>query len=210
MNDQAGGCFQVFSWAPAFFFHSQCRLEDLFLPFFKSARFSFTDPENLFSNNFRWQLSEMWVKCPNVSDNPNTPHQNTKLMKLYLSAICASLMIAPLSFASDCGKCKKDDGCGKEKKEETILLSDCGKCKKDADKEKETKKEGTVLADCGKCKKDADKEKEKAKEGTLASDCGKCKKDGDKEKKEEGTLASDCGKCKKDCDKEKKEEGTLV
>ena len=82
-------------------------------------------------------------------------------MKLLLSAICASFIIAPLSFA-DCenGKCGKD----KEKKEGTIL-ADCGKCKKDGDADKE-KKEGT-LADCGKCKKDGDCDKEK-KEGTIA------------------------------------------
>ena len=67
-------------------------------------------------------------------------------MKLFLSALCASFLIAPLSFAADCGKCKKDGDC---------------------DKDKDKKAEGT-LADCGKCKKkDGDKEPEK-KTGTLA------------------------------------------
>lgn len=80
-------------------------------------------------------------------------------MKLFLSALCASFIIAPLSFAKDCEKGK----CDKEKKEETIL-ADCGKCKKDCDKEKEA--EGTLLA--GKCKKDGDCDKEKEAEGTLA------------------------------------------
>ena len=63
-------------------------------------------------------------------------------MKLLLSAICASFIIAPLSYA-DCGKCKKDGDCGKEKKEGTIL-ADCGKCKKDGDADKEKKKDGTI------------------------------------------------------------------
>ena len=99
-------------------------------------------------------------------------------MKLFLTALCASFMIIPSSFASECEKGK----CGKEKKEEGTVLADCGKCKK---KEGEEKKEGgTVIADCGKCKKDGEKKKE---EGALA---GKCKKDCDKEEaKEEGTLA---------------------
>ena len=136
-----------------------------------------------------------------VTTNPNNYN-----MKLLLSAICASFIIAPLSFA-DCekGKCGKD----KEKKEGTIL-ADCGKCKKDGDADKDKKKEGTI-ADCGKCKKDGDADKDKKKEGTIA-DCGKCKKDGDCDKeKKEGTIA-DCGKCKKDgdADKDKKKEGTLV
>ncbi len=72
-------------------------------------------------------------------------------MKLFLSALCASFIIAPLSFADGC---KKE--CDKEKKEDTILA---GKCKKECDEEKE---EGTLLA--GKCKKECDEEKE---EGTL-------------------------------------------
>ena len=50
-------------------------------------------------------------------------------MKLFLSALCASLIVSPLAFA---GKCEKKE-CDKEKKEETIL-ADCGKCKKDGDK----------------------------------------------------------------------------
>jgi hypothetical protein len=124
----------------------------------------------------------------------NQQQNQYQLMKLFLSALCASLIVSPLAFA---GKCEKKE-CDKEKKEETIL-ADCGKCKKDGDKDKE-KEEGTILADCGKCKKDGDKEKE---EGTLA---GKCKKECD-EDKEEGTLLA--GKCKKECD-EDKEEGTLL
>ena len=82
-------------------------------------------------------------------------------MKLFLTALCASFMIIPTAFASDCEKGK----CDKEKKEEGTLA---GKCKKDCDKE-EAKEEGT-LADCGKCKKEGDKDKkeEEKKEGTLA------------------------------------------
>lgn len=112
-------------------------------------------------------------------------------MKLFLSALCASFMIAPLSFADDCEKGK----CDKEKKEGTVL-SACDKC--DCEKCKDDK-----CADCDKCKK--------AKDGLqLASDCDKCKK-GD-EKKEEGTLAH-CGKCGKDKDKheeDEKKEGTFA
>ena len=110
-------------------------------------------------------------------------------MKLFLSALCASFIIAPLSFASECEKGK----CDKEKKEGTVLAADCGKC--DSEKCKSGK-----CDDCDKCKKS----------GELLADCGKCKKkDGDKEK-EEGTLLA--GKCKKDgdCDKEKEAEGTLA
>jgi len=91
-------------------------------------------------------------------------------MKLFLSALCASFIIAPLSF-----------GTVKDLKEETIVAA-CGKCKKDCDKD-EAKEEGTLA---GKCKKDCDKDDAK-EEGTLA---GKCKKDGDCGKeKEEATLA---------------------
>ena len=97
-------------------------------------------------------------------------------MKLMLSAFCATLIVAPLSYGEGCEKGK----CDKEKQEETV--ADCGKCKKDDEK----KEEGALLA--GKCEKDGDCDKEE--EGTLA-DCGKCKKDGDDE--EEGTLIA--GKC---------------
>ena len=81
-------------------------------------------------------------EAANISQ-PNTNHQhrtNHYNMKLLLSAICASFIIAPLSYAADCekGKCGKD----KEKQEGTIL-ADCGKCKKDGDADKE-KKDGTI------------------------------------------------------------------
>lgn len=88
-------------------------------------------------------------------------------MKLFLTALCATWIIAPLSFAKDCDKGK----CDKDKKNEPTLV-DCGKCKKSGDCDKKDgdchkdKKEGTSLAACGKCKKDADKDKEK-KEGTF-------------------------------------------
>lgn len=88
-------------------------------------------------------------------------------MKLFITALCASMLVIPMSYADDCekGKCDKE-------KEDGTLLSDCGKCedkkdkdceKKECDKEKE---EGTMLAEGGKCgdKKECDKEKE---EGTL-------------------------------------------
>ena len=116
-------------------------------------------------------------------------------MKLLLSALCASFMIAP-AFAEDCEKGK----CDKEKQGTVIACDKSGKC------DGEKKAEGTLIAgDCDKCKKGD----EKKTEGTLiAGDCGKCKKDGE-EKKTEGTLlAGDCDKCKKDCDEKK--EGTLA
>jgi len=83
-------------------------------------------------------------------------------MKPILCALCASLLLAPLSFA-----CDGDNGkCDSQKKHESSL-ADCDKCKKDGDK-------------CDKCKKP---------EGTL-TDCDKCKKgDADKDKKAEGSLA---------------------
>ena len=88
-------------------------------------------------------------------------------MKLFITALCASMLVIPMSYAEDCEKGK----CDKENKEGT-LLSDCGKCEDKKDK------------DCE--KKECDDEK---KEGTVAGNCGKCKKDGDSpEKKEEGTL----------------------
>ena len=69
-------------------------------------------------------------------------------MKLFLSALCASFLIAPLSFAADCGKCKKKDGdCDKEKQEETTLVADSGKCKKkDGGCDKEKQEEEGALA----------------------------------------------------------------
>lgn len=120
-------------------------------------------------------------------------------MKLFLSAICASFLLAPLTFASDCEKGK----CDKEKKEEGTIAGKCKKC----DEGEGAKKEEGALA--GKCK-DKKCDEEKKEEGTLAH-CGKCK--GDKEHKEggdkkEGTLAGKCGD--KKCDEEKKEEGTLA
>jgi hypothetical protein len=105
-------------------------------------------------------------------------------MKLFLSTLCATCLITSVSFASECekGKCQKD----KDKQEGTVL-TDCGKCKKDdgCDKKKEDgckdcdkcdscdKKDCPSLADCGKCKKDdgCDKKKDdgcdKKKEGTV-------------------------------------------
>ncbi len=79
-------------------------------------------------------------------------------MKLLLSAICASFMVAPLAFAEGCekGKCDKD----KAKQEEGTVAA-CDKCKK-GDEEK--KEEGTVAA-CDKCKKG---DEEKKEEGTFA------------------------------------------
>jgi len=60
-------------------------------------------------------------------------------MKLLLTALCASFMIIPTSFASECEKGK----CDKEKKEEGTLA---GKCKKDGDCDKEKEKEEGTLA----------------------------------------------------------------
>ena len=93
-------------------------------------------------------------------------------MKLFITSLCASMLVIPMSYADDCEKGK----CDKEKKEGT-LLSDCGKCEDKKACDKECEKD---------CEKKCDKEKQ---EGTLLSDCGKCKKDGESaEKKEEGTL----------------------
>ena len=77
--------------------------------------------------------------------NPTTT--KLKRMKLLLTALCASFMVAP-AFA---GKCEGGK-CDKEKEESTILA---GKCDKDCDKDKE---EDTVLA--GKCDKDCDEDKD--------------------------------------------------
>lgn len=89
-------------------------------------------------------------------------------MKLFITALCASMIVVPMSYADECEK---------------------GKCDKE-------KKEGTILADCGKCDKDCEKKCDKdKKEGALASSCGdKCKKDGESDgkkddKKEGGTFA---------------------
>ncbi len=88
-------------------------------------------------------------------------------MKLILTALCASFMVIPAAFASDCEKGK----CDKDKKTEGTLLAHCGKCEGD-------KKEGD--------KKEADKKEGDKKEGAIAA-CNKCKK-GEEEKKTEGTL----------------------
>jgi hypothetical protein len=96
-------------------------------------------------------------------------------MKLFITTLCASMLVIPMSYADDCEKGK----CDKEKQEGT-LLSDCGKCedKKDKDCEKKEcdkeKQEGTMLTDSGECDK-----KEK--------DCEK--KECDKDKNDEGTMA---------------------
>ena len=80
-------------------------------------------------------------------------------MKQLLCALCAALIIAPMSFACD---------------------GDHGKCEP-------PKKNESSLAACDKCKK-GDCDKDKKAEGTLAA-CDKCKKgDCDKDKKAEGTL----------------------
>ena len=78
-------------------------------------------------------------------------------MKLLLTALCASFMVVPTSFASDCEKGK----CDKEKQEEGTL-ADCKKCE-EGDEKKE-KEEGALA---GKCK-DKKCDEEKAEEGTLA------------------------------------------
>jgi hypothetical protein len=110
----------------------------------------------------------MMTRLPKSNNLPTKKH-----MKLLLSALCASFMVAPLAIAADCEKGK----CDKSKQEEGTLA---GKCK-DKDGE-EAKEEGTLA---GKCK-DKDGDCDKEEEGTLA---GKCKdKDGDCDK-EEGTLA---------------------
>lgn len=126
--------------------------------------------------------------------------KTNNIMKLIITALCASMLVIPMSYADECEKGK----CDKEKQEGT-LLTDCGKCKdkkkcdKDCDKDCEKdcekkcdkeKKEGTLLTHCGKCKdkKDKDCDKEK-KEGTFVGNCDKCKKDGEKEEKKEGTFA---------------------
>ena len=135
----------------------------------------------------------------------NQTKTNHTTMKLFLSALCASFIIAPLSFSAPAAELKQEvlaGACGK---------CDCDKCKNGKCSDCDKCKKAELLADCGKCKKkDGDKEEEK-KEGTLAGD--KCKKDGecDKDKKEEGTLAH-CGKCGKDKEKkeEEKKEGTLA
>jgi len=166
---------------------------------FPIRRRFFPRPENYFRINFRWRNSDARVVSATVE--PNTNHSNhTNTMKLFLSALCATIIASPLAFADGCGKCKGDN---KEKKEDTVLAA-CGKC--DCGKSKDEKctdckcsKETEILA--GKCKKDGDCDKEKEEEGTLLAD--KCKKDGDCDKeKEEGTLLA--GKCKKDggCDDE--------
>jgi hypothetical protein len=87
-------------------------------------------------------------------------------MKLFITALCASMLVIPMSYADECEKGK----CDKEKQEGT-LLADCGKCEDKKDKD---------------CDKECDKEK---KEGAFASNCDKCKKDGEKEEKKEGTFA---------------------
>jgi hypothetical protein len=59
-------------------------------------------------------------------------------MKLFLTALCASFMIIPTSFASECDKEKKEEG--------TVLTAACDKC--DCEKCKTGK-----CAECDKCKK---------------------------------------------------------
>ena len=104
-------------------------------------------------------------------------------MKLILTALCASFMVIPAAFASECEKNKGD----KDAQKEEGTLADCGKCDKDKDKDEkkdDTKKEGTLASDCE--KDECDKDGKKA-EGTLAHE-GECDKDKDA-KKAEGTLA---------------------
>ncbi|MFT3991137.1 MAG: hypothetical protein QM680_06980 [Luteolibacter sp.] len=111
-------------------------------------------------------------------------------MKLILSAIFASSLLAPFAIAGGVSA-------GVEK--QTTTACDCEK-----GKDKGDKKEGTVACKDGKCE---GKEKEK-QEGTVAG-CDKCDKK-DKEKKEEGTIAG-CDKCKDgDKDKTEKKEGTVA
>ena len=96
-------------------------------------------------------------------------------MKLLLTALCATFMVAP-AFACENGECKGKKEQGRSDNEKGDRLADCDKCKKGEDK----KDEGAI-ADCDKCKKGEDKKDE----GALAG-CDKCKK-GDDNK--EGTIA---------------------
>ena len=86
-----------------------------------------------------------------------------------LLALLGALAIAGgFAWAEDTDKCpgKKKD-C--EKKDDSALLADCGKCKKDGecdkDKKEGEKKEGALLAgkdkDDGECDKDKDRSEER-------------------------------------------------
>jgi hypothetical protein len=104
--------------------------------------------ENYFRINFRWRNSDDRVMSRAVDSNNLTTKPPQHPMKLFLSALCASFMIAPLAYADGC---KKE--CDKEKKEDTILAGKCEKKKGDCDKDEEA-----LLA--GKCKKECDEEKD--------------------------------------------------
>jgi hypothetical protein len=146
---------------------------------------------------------------------PKPTNQTNPIMKRIISSFCISLIIAPFTLADDCGKGK----CGKEKQEETLVLSakcDCGEdcvAKKGEDCAKcecKPEKHAVITNDCGKCKKKKDCGEDDCKEGTVLAG-GKCKeKDGDCDKdKEETVLAGKCKK-KKDCGEEECEEGTVL
>ncbi|MEI8039066.1 MAG: hypothetical protein WCJ14_11810 [Verrucomicrobiota bacterium] len=78
-------------------------------------------------------------------------------MKQLLCALCASFILAPLSFARDSAQSQCDSS---QKNQPT--LAECGKCKKDGECDKDKKAEGK-LAECGKCKKGEDDKKPEGK-----------------------------------------------
>jgi len=111
-------------------------------------------------------------------------------MKLLLSAIFASCLIAPLASAAPCettptacngGSC--GEGKAKDKKDDGSVAA-CDKC--DGDKCDKKKKDDGSVAGCDKC--DGDKADKKKQEGTVAACDGDCGKK-DKEKKQEGSVA---------------------
>ena len=60
-------------------------------------------------------------------------------MKQLLCALCASLILAPLSFA-----CAGDNGnCASQKKAD-FTVADCGKCKKGGDCDKDKQPDGKL------------------------------------------------------------------
>ena len=77
-------------------------------------------------------------------------------MKLILHALCASLIIAPLTYAGPSNKLTDNS-----------TAAACDKCKKDGDADKD-KQPDAKLAGCDKCKKDGDADKDKQPDGSRA------------------------------------------
>ena len=120
---------------------------------------------------------------------PSPKNRPTKIMKLILSACCATLIVSPFAFAG--GECDGGECPGKIEEATVAGGKDCGEC----DGGEVIEEESTVAGgkDCGEC----DGGEVIEEESTIIAHCGSC--NGEEEEhehkeeekvEEEGTVLS--------------------